>query len=182
MRIPLFIYEGIEFTTVEQIEEHDQALWDAYWESEYKDESLQTARDEFGKAIDEFIYTLLHSYAVTKVLPEPAEVVEREDGDDEEEYEDEWRYELKESIARLMYFREWLWESDDEEVTYSDLEKCYQEKNVYFNSPFDKDIVYGFSYTYSPYTNYTEDDYEIFAARKVPVQKYEYKPLENFED
>ena len=31
MRIPLFVYEGIEFTTVEQIEEHDQALWDAYW-------------------------------------------------------------------------------------------------------------------------------------------------------
>lgn len=181
MRIPLFVYEGIEFTTVEQIEEHDQALWDTYWESEYKDESLQTARDEFGKAVDNFIYTLLHEYTVTKDVLEPAEPLE--DEDDDEEYEDGWRdYELKESIARLMYFREWLWEPDDEEVTYSDLEKCYQEKNIYFNSPFEEDIVYGFSYTYSPYTNYTEDDYEIFAARKIPVQRFEYQPIENSKD
>ena len=181
MRIPLFVYEGIEFTTVEQIEEHDQALWDAYWESEYKDESLQTARDEFGEAVDNFIYTLLHEYTITKDVLEPAEPLE--DEDDDEEYEDGWRdYELKESIARLMYFREWLWEADDEEVTYTDLEKCYEEKNIYFNSPFEKDIVYGFSYTSSPYTSYAEDDYEIFAARKVPVQRFEYQPIENSKD
>lgn len=181
MRIPLFVYDGIEFTTVEQIEEHDDVLSHAYWEAEWKDESLQKARDEFGDAVDKFIYDLLHAYTVTGVLPEPAESVECGDEDDEE-YEDEWRYELKESIARLMYIREWFWHADDEEVTDTDLEKSYEDKVIYFNSPIKEDIVYGFSYTHSPYCNYAEYDYVIFAARKVPVQTYEYQLLENFED
>lgn len=181
MRIPLFVYEGIEFTTVEQIEEHDDALSHAYWESDWKDESLQKARDEFGDAVDNFIYTLLHAYTVTKDIPEPAEPLE--DEDDNKEYEDGWRgYELKESIARLMYIREWLWQADDEEVTYADLEKSYEDKNIYFNSPIDKDIVYGFSFTHSPYVSYDEYDFSIFAARKVPVQRFEYQPIENSED
>lgn len=170
MRIPLFVYDGKEFTTTEDIDNYSSALWEKYYKDGKLDEAYHSISGDFEDSIQNFIYNLLHSFTVTKDILKPA----KPDEDGNEDWRDG---ELEHTIAELMWNHEWIWNADGEETTEYDLEKSWANKIVYFNSPFDENIAYAFAYTESPYISYDEDTFEIFAAKKVLVQKYEYQPL-----
>lgn len=165
-RIPLFVFDGIEFKTAEEIWEYDNSLYEEGKDSE----EIKEKRREFGEKLDLFIYTMLHSLTVTKEIPKPA--IPNEDGD-----EDWVGDEFQDTIMDFLTECDWLWSGDDSETLEYDLEKSYASVVEYFSSPFEEDIAYGIAYTQSPYCSYDEFDISIFAARKVPVLKFEYKPI-----
>lgn len=162
MDIPVFVYDGIEFTNFEQIEEHEDALINVCYQFDWKDEACNAERDRFSDAVDEYLYKVLEFY------------VEKEK--EEDEYTEEL-FELKKAIFRFIESREWLWlESSDMEVVEYDLEKSYAVKISYFKAPEADDIYYAIRYTDSPYTSIMEDidDSEITRVKRVPKMSYEY--------
>lgn len=165
-RIPLFIFDGIEFKTAEEIWEYDNSLY----EKGKDEEEIEEKRQEFGEKLDLFIYTMLHSLTVTKEIPKPA--IPNEDGDEN------WvGDEFQNTIMDFLTERDWLWSGDDSETLEYDIESSWAKVAEYFNSPFEEDIAYGVAYVRSPYCSYDEFGFSIFAARKVPVLKFEYKPI-----
>lgn len=162
MDIPVFVYDGIEFTNFEQIEEHEDALINVCYQFDWKDEACNAERDRFSDAVDEYLYKVLEFY------------VEKEK--EEDKYTEEL-FELKKAIFRFIESREWLWlESSDMEVVEYDLEKSYAVKISYFKAPEADDIYYAIRYTDSPYTSIMEDidDSEITRVKRVPKMSYEY--------
>lgn len=168
-RIPLFVFDGIEFKTAEEIWEYDNSLYEKGKEAN-DEEEIGIKRREFGEKLELFIFTMLHSLTVTKEIPKPA--IPDEDGN--EDWVDD---EFQNTIMDFMAECDWLWGGDDSETEEYDLEGSWARIIEYFNSPFEEDLVYAVGYTQSPYCSYDEFGFSLFAARKVPVLKFEYKPI-----
>ena len=166
IRIPLFVFDGIEFKTAEEIWEYDNSLY----ENNKDEEEFVKKREEFGEKLKLFIFTMLHSLTLTKEIPKPA--IPNENGD-----EDWVGDEFQNTIMSFITEYDWLYSGDDLETEEYDLESSWATVVEYFNSPFEEHIAYGIAYTQSPYCSYKEFGFSIFAARKVPVLKFEYKPI-----
>lgn len=70
----------------------------------------------------------------------------------------------------------------DYEVTYSDLEKSYENRTYYFEDFAPSNLVFGIDVTYSPYNGYDfYDGVSPTAYIKVPITKYEYRPIDSVE-
>lgn len=172
MRIPLFIYKGKKFTTVEQIEEYENELDFKYYQSDFIDKEIEAERVCFQKDVDLFIFKLLHDLTVLKD-PMPPEQPESDFNSES------WIIELKESVARLIDLEGWLWGvCEYSEVIDYDLGDSWAEKHCYFNSPFDKEISYCVSYIESPHFR-EYGDFEFFVARKVLKEIIAYEKIED---
>ena len=69
----------------------------------------------------------------------------------------------------------------DYEVTYRDLEKCYENRTYYFEDFAPSKLIFGIEATYSPYNGVEFDRIRPIAYLKVPVTKYEYRPIDTVE-
>lgn len=69
----------------------------------------------------------------------------------------------------------------DYEVTYRDLEKCYENRTYYFEDFAPSKLIFGIGATYSPYNGVEFDRIRPIAYLKVPVTKYEYRPIDTVE-
>jgi len=98
----------------------------------------------------------------------------------EDEY-DEVYYGLLDEIEILV---EDIIEADsatDYKVTYRDLEKTYENRTYYFEDFAPSKLIFGIDATYSPYYGCEFDRLNPKAYLKVPVTKYEYRPIGTME-
>ena len=98
----------------------------------------------------------------------------------EDEY-DEIYYDLLDEIKILI---DDIIEAEgytDYEVTYRDLEKCYENRTYYFEDFAPSKLIFGIGATYSPYNGVEFDRIRPIAYLKVPVTKYEYRPIGTME-
>lgn len=102
-------------------------------------------------------------------------------GVSEDEY-DEVYYGLLDEITVLI---EEMFKEDcytDYEVTYSDIEKSYENRIYYFKDFASDDFVFGIDATYTPYEGIEFDSgVSPTAYVKVPVTTYEYRPIDTME-
>lgn len=69
----------------------------------------------------------------------------------------------------------------DYEVTDSDLESSYEERTYYFEDFAPSKLVFGIDAGYSPYRGCEFNSLKPTAYLKVPVTKYEYRPVDTVE-
>lgn len=163
----MFEYKGKTYEGAQELLDNYRKLDGEYWEH-HEEEGYREKWDEAWDAL--FAYWMKLLKDITVGMKNVSE----------DEY-DEIYYGLLDEIKILV---EDVIEADsatDYEVTYRDLEKCYENRTYYFEDFAPSKLIFGFEATYSPYNGVEFDRIRPIAYLKVPITKYEYRPIDTVE-
>lgn len=164
----MFEYKGKTYEGAQELLDNYLEIDEKFWNCR-DDESLREDWNEAWDAVFAYWMKLLKDATVgMKDVPE-------------DDY-DEVYYGLLSEIRILI--RDIL-EAEgytDYKVTYSDLEKSYENRTYYFEDFAPSNLIFGIDATYSPYNGVEfYADVRPTAYVKVPVTKYEYRPVDTTE-
>ncbi len=165
----MFEYKGKTYEGAQELLDNYLKIDKEYWSHHREEKGFQKKWEEAWDAL----------YAYWMKLLKDATIGMKDVSEDEY---DEVYYGLLDEIKILIKD---IFEADcytDYEVTYHDLEKSYESRIYYFEDFAPSNLVFGIDVTYSPY-NGKEFDSGVAptAYVKVPITKYEYRPIELME-
>lgn len=164
----MFKYKGKTYEGAQELLDNYLEIDKEYWDH-YKEEGFEEKWQEAWDAVFAYWMKLLKDATVGMK-------------DVSEDDYDEVYYGLLDEIKILI--RDIL-EADsatDYEATYHDLEKSYESRTYYFEDFAPSNLVFGIDATYSPYNGVEfYNGVSPTAYVKVPVTKYEYRPIDTME-
>lgn len=163
----MFEYKGKTYEGAQELLDNYRKLDEEYW-NHYKEDGYKERWEEAWDVMFAYWMKLLKDATVGMKNVS------------EDEY-DEVYYGLLDEIEILA---EKVIAEDcatDYEVTYRDLEKCYENRTYYFEDFAPSKLIFGIEATYSPYNGVEFNKIRPVAYLKVPVTKYEYRPIDTVE-
>lgn len=163
----MFEYKGKTYEGAQELLDNYLKLDKEYWDH-YKEESYKKKWEEAWDAM----------FAYWMKLLKDATIGMKNVSDDEY---DEIYYGLLDEMEILAEEIISADSATDCEVTDSDLESSYEERTYYFEDFAPSKLVFGIDASYSPYRGHEFNRLRPTAYLKVPVTKYEYRPIGTME-
>lgn len=160
--IKKFEYKDKVFTTIEEISDYDSQVYQAWREAGY---TSGTEKEEFEEAFSHYMLDILRS-----IIFDP-----KQDFDTDEEANNAYEDSIDLGLQFLKLASEFsFWDYGEQEQDSVDLDDQFVDVTYYFKDYKEENLYFAFSGRETLWTSYDEHDYNFWAAKRVPVTKYEY--------
>jgi hypothetical protein len=160
--IKKFEYKDKVFTTIEEIYDYDNQVYQTWREAGY---TKGTEKEEFEEAFNHYMLDILRS-----IIFDP-----KQDFDTNEEANAAYEDSIYLGCQFLKLASELgFWDYGEQEQDSVDLDDQFVDITYYFKDYKEDNLYFAFSGRETPWTSYDEHDYTFWAAKRVPVTTYEY--------